>query len=155
MTPPLPLIAITANSLELVDKDYPLNQATALGLIKEAINSTKYFDKDGKIWNSQISSRNFKSTLLTRLLANTFYNPRVKVDRTWIQTGDYALERLKDHIRFCIDQDDDIITQFVEADNLKGKLDECGSFQDIIDMLYKYVYSPDEEKIYEEFPPED
>ena len=65
------------------------------------------------------------------------------------------MERLKDHIRFCIDQDDDIITQFVEADNLKGKLDECGSFQDIIDMLYKYVYSPDEEKIYEEFPPED
>jgi len=152
MTPPLPLIAITGDFIELVDKDYPFNQATAYGLIKGVNDVTKYFDNGGNVWSSKIIPQNFKFTLLTRLLAKTFYNPKIKVDRIWTRTQDYNIEELKESIRFCIGKDNDILTQFVEAENLKSKLQECCNFQDIVDMLFNYIYNPDEEKIYEEFP---
>jgi hypothetical protein len=155
MPPQLPLIAISADFLELVDKDYPLNQATAYGLIKGANNVTQYFDKEGNVWRSEIIPKNFRSTFLTRLLAKTFYNPKLDVDRIWTRTRDYNLKELKECICFCIDKDDDILTQFVEADTLKARLRGCNNFKEIVEVLSKYVYNPDEEKIYEEFPSAD
>lgn len=125
MTPPLPLIAINNGYLQLVDKDYPFNQTNALGLIRKVVDNTSYFDRNGKCWNSEIIAKDFRPTMLTRLLAYTFYNPKLVVERIWTQGGSYVLNELKQQVHYCIDKDNDILTQFLESGHLKAKLEGC------------------------------
>ena len=116
MTPPFPIVTIYRdNAIDILNGEYPLNQTTLYAYIKHESDRSRYYDKDGFIWTSSIYSQKYKPTLLTKLLANTFYNPTIKVDRTWIKIGRYELSELKEKINHCIDLDADILTQFIEC----------------------------------------
>ena len=155
MAPPFPLIVITGKHLDIVKEEHLLKQASLLWLSKGTVSETLYFDGFSKLWKSRIKPETFKPTLLKRLLAETFYNPVLQIDRVWTQADTYTIDKLKELIIQCINEDDDILTQFIEADNLKARIQDCQDFFDIIGVLTRYVFDPDEERIYEEFPPED
>jgi hypothetical protein len=92
MTPPFPIVTIYhENSIDILTGEYPLNQTSLYGYIKYKSDKYIYYTKDGFKWESSIYSQKYKPTLLTKLLANTFYNPTIKVERNWTKVGGYEL----------------------------------------------------------------
>ena len=61
------------------------------------------------------------------------------------------MTELKAKIKNCIEKDDDILTQFVEADFLKYKIETSIDFAELIENLNKYRFDIiDEELIWKE-----
>ncbi|UOQ99488.1 hypothetical protein MUN81_08350 [Hymenobacter sp. 5317J-9] len=143
---------IANNAVILVTEVDNLRTASARELLRKGPINERFFDASGRLWESEVRSGSFKPTLLNRILAHTFYNPTLEVSRTWKQAGPYALEELKALMQNCIDRDDDVLTQWVDATSLKARLEKCRQFSDIVTMLSAYVFEPDEEKIWQEFP---
>jgi hypothetical protein len=119
-----------------------LDQTTLYGYIRHTADEGIYYDKDGFKWTSAIYSRKFKPSFLTKLLANTFYNPTIKVERTWTKIGRYELSELKEEVNHCIDLDDDVLTQFIGASELKLKVKQSNSFEELVWLLFDYVFKP-------------
>jgi len=49
-----------------------------------------------------------------------------------------------------VDRGDDIITQFEEGEIIKGQINNCDSFENIIKTLDKYVFKVNEEELWKE-----
>jgi hypothetical protein len=148
MTPPFPIVTIyRENAIDILNGDYPLDQTTLYGYFKHESDKSVYYDKDGFKWTSSIYSQKYKPTLLTKLLANTLYNPTIKVERTWAKIGHYELSELIEKVNHCIDSDDDVLTQFIEGSELKAKVSNSQTFDDIVRTLIDYVFKPNSKVI--------
>ena len=72
---------------------------------------------------------------LSKLLAATFYNPRFTAQYEYRSTGFYQLDELKQALRQAIDKDSDVLTQFHGADELRDRVEQARSFDDLVDVL--------------------
>jgi len=108
------------------------------------------FDANGDKWTYTLVSDGFKNTFLVRLLAKTFYNPRLDATVIWNRLGSYSLDELKAGINLCVDKDDDIITQFEEGSVIKAAVDAAASLDEIVVVLNKYVFEVNEELLWKE-----
>ena len=120
--------------------------ATTLGAIGGFFEKTTVFDRDGRKWRAAGIKAPFKKSWWSVLLANTVYNPRVSVTVEWRQPSDYRLDQLKEAYSKAVDQDDDILTQFVEASELKKKIAEARTFDSLVEV-YRWMET---EQPYEE-----
>jgi hypothetical protein len=142
MTPKLPVIYIyRESSLDIITGEYPLDEMTLYGLFKKKSDKAIYYDQEGVKWECIISSSKYKPTILNKILANTI-NPTIKVEHLWTQIGRYTLPELKDNVKYCIDEDDDMLTQFLDANELKSRIDRCDNFNSILDTLLQFVFKP-------------
>ena len=152
MTPTFPIISIyLERGLEILNTQDPLDQITLNGLVKFDSNDCLYYDQLGIEWKSEIVSSNQKITFLSKLLAKSLYNPLVAIKRSWIQNGNCTLQDLVKKINYCIDNDDDVLTQFVDADNLKSKVDMCEDFDSLVKTLTDLIFKPNLQLIDESF----
>jgi hypothetical protein len=143
MTPPLPIVTIyREKGIDILNGEYPLDQTTLYGYIRHNSDKAIYYDKDGFKWTSEIYSQKFQPSFLTKLLARTFYNPIIKVERTWTKIGRYTLPELIEKVNHCIDLDDDLLTQFIGASELKLKVKQSKSFEELVKLLFDYVFKP-------------
>jgi|GEM_PF-6539080 len=140
------LIVIDNNGyLDLTDAPLTdLMQCSAFILFRGFYRQVRYFDENGIIWKTTKISSEYPNNIWTRFLAYTIYNPTIKVDVNWSKES-YKLEALKNDIKFQIDKDDDILTQFAEGEIIKQAIDNCISFDEIIHILNKYIFKVDEE----------
>jgi hypothetical protein len=76
--------------------------------------------------------------LVALLLANTVYNPRITVTILWREPKAYELQELKRAYSRAVDEDDDVLTQFVDAEQLQKKIGAARSFEELIDV-YKWM----------------
>jgi len=72
---------------------------------------------------------------LSKLLAATIYNPRLTVRYEYRSLGRYELAELKRALLTAIDRDDDVLTQFHEAEDLKRRVEAAASFDDVAEVL--------------------
>jgi len=135
--------------LNLVPMKGHLSKATALGFIRQTEQKVA-FDGNGKKWTYRLTSVKFRDSFVTRLLAHTFYNPVIDVEPEWTMQGNYGLQELQAVINQCVDKDDDIITQFVDADTIKAAVLKANSFDDLYDTLNKYVFEVNEDELWKE-----
>ena len=153
MTQPLfPLICITkSNGIDLVPAESHFSKVAASALFNTSIfHNTLLFDKNYTIWKYQQVSDKFKNNLLTKLLAKTFYNPLLEAKIIWTNAGSFKLKDLQEKLKFCVDEDDDIITQFEEAEIIKASIDQATNFDEIIKVLEKYIFAVNEEELLKE-----
>lgn len=138
--PVFPLINIyDLYHVDLLSSDINLFKAKTSELLDMGDESLVY-DASGKVWRYKLSSKSFKNTFLRRLLAYTFYNPEYDTQPVWSQKGEYELDDLKDSLKQCVDKDDDVITQYEDADIIKREIDISFTFPDLVDVLNKYVF---------------
>jgi hypothetical protein len=149
-TYPIILTDNTTGYLDLIDNGDYLTNSNALGLIKQVQKNFQAYDKDGLLWKVDKVDSNYKVNGLTKFLAYTVYNPQIKVTIAWTKISDYTLDDLKRDINRQVDRDDDIITQFEEAEIIKGEIENCDSFDNIIKTLNKYVFKVNEEVLWKE-----
>lgn len=96
------------------------------------------YDAEGRKWQAKGIDSRYRRTWWTLLLANTVYNPRITVTLVWREPKTYALEELKLVYSKAVDKDDDILTQFVEARELKKKISEAESFVNLVEV-YRWM----------------
>lgn len=147
--PHFPIIAANDSHFVQVIKAPWAESGNVLGVLKQKVDDL-FFDSSGVKWTVRSTSDRVRNTWLTRLLAETVYNPRIPVKVEWTAIGRYHIEELKAAIREQLEKDDDILTQFVDADTIKAGLNAAKSFQEVIAMLNKYVFEVDEEALWKE-----
>ena len=149
---PIILTDDTTGNLELVENSdhYILTTTTVLGLFKASHKRFKAYDKDGYVWKIDNVESNYKINRLSKFLAYTIYNPQLKISLRWTKIREYQIDELKTDIYNQVDKDDDIITQWEEADFIKQRIETCKSFDAIVETLNRYVFKVDEEQLWKE-----
>lgn len=148
--PVFPLINIyDSYHVDLLTSDTNLYKMTIAELLDMNTESALY-DSEGNMWQCKLVAKSFKSTFLRRLLAYTIYNPEYEVQPVWTKTGQYELDDLKDILNTCVDKDDEVITQYEDAEIIKREIDISFTFPDLVDVLNKYVFNVRLDEIAEE-----
>jgi hypothetical protein len=142
MTPDFPLISIYRDqALYIFKNDDKLRTISTFTFLKQDPSDSILYDRSGNKWTFKFINYKIKNDFKTRFLANTFYNPAIKVEVEWSLIGTYTLEALKTALCNSVDNDKrDLIAQFVEAETIKTQLKNCDSFDKIIDTLNKLVF---------------
>jgi hypothetical protein len=109
-----------------------------LGAIGSSFVKSAVFDSTGQKWQAKGIHSRYKRSWWTVLLANTVYNPWTTVTVLWEEPKTFALEELKQVYSKAVDRDDDILTQFVEAGELKKRISGAQSFEQLIEV-YKWM----------------
>lgn len=105
-----------------------------LGAIGGSFVKSTVFDSAGQKWQPRGIQSRYKRSWWTVLLANTVYNPWTMVTVLWGEPKTYALEELKQAYLKAVDRDDDILTQFVEAAELKKRISDAQSFDQLVEV---------------------
>lgn len=93
------------------------------------------FHHDGNRYEVAAAEAARPLSVLSRVLATTVYNPQIAVRYEYRNCGPYRVDELRDSVAAAIDKDDDVLTQFHTADELKQRLDRALSFEDVADVL--------------------
>ncbi len=91
---------------------------------------TIVFDAEGVLW-SFVYEGTKELGLFGKILAQV-YNPSVLRTVQWTRLREYDFAELQGAYREAIRKDDDILTQFVDADKLIGWIDECKDFNGLV-----------------------
>ncbi len=150
MEPPFPLIIVYKNQMPLiVEAAGELSSAAVIVVLRQQENVA--FDRNGEKWSYKlVGSRAISFT--SKILAYTFYNPMMEVRAVWTKLGPYPVKELQAVLSHCVDQDDDILTQFIEPEHLKHAIHNAPTFDELYRVLQKYVYQVDAEELERVFP---
>jgi len=116
----------------------PMKKMTALGVFSGFYERLQVYDADGKVWRVKEVQSGVKKSWWRVLLANSVYNPSLDIRFVWSEPQAYALDDLKKVYAAAVDLDDDDLTQFVEAAELKAKIVTAGSFDDLV-RVYRWM----------------
>ena len=121
------------STLELVEAIPETVDASVLGILHEGWRYELYFLPNGtKISLLPVSGHEIKNRPLWVFLANTVYNPTRQLSVRPIESGTFRIDELKTSIVRWLDRDDDILTQFLEADDIKFLLAPVQTFDDLV-----------------------
>ena len=121
------------------EPDFTLDRKMKLlGVFSGFYELSEVFDAAGRAWRvEELQCRYRKSWWLTALV-HTVFNPWVDVSFSWREPAEYRIKDLKTAYSNSVDQDDDILTQFVEAAELKSKIAAAESFEDLV-RVYEWM----------------
>lgn len=114
----------------------PERSTTAAAFHKSWWRGVRFFHRNGHRYEVASAVPSQPLGRLSKMLANTIYNPKLTVRYEYQSTGSYELPELRQALVDAIEKDDDILTQFHEADELKQRLNVAGTFDDIVDVLH-------------------
>jgi hypothetical protein len=134
LTPKGPLFIVSKKprSFDFQAKAKTHIQATRLTLISTADSACLAFDSAGTVWSFCYERPPGGFSALARFLAHTFYNPVSRVSITWAMVRPYDFEELSQHYLAAIADDDDVLTQFVERDELCARVRACSTFAEMV-----------------------
>ena len=108
---------------------------TTLGVASRFWERSRIYGPDGLVWRPvPAAPADVVLPVLPWLLA-VVYNPVRTLSLRYERTGEYQLPQLKQRIRECVEQDDDILTQFMEADEIKAALDKATDFEAVAALV--------------------
>lgn len=135
MKPEFPLILeLKHNYLDLVPDEDAVKSASAYGILYGKGNGI-CFDSNNRKWRLTLTSSKIKNNTFTKLLAATFYNPTVETVALWEPIGNYEMDELKKMVINCIENDDDVLTQFIEVDEFSDKVSQCNTLQEVYNTI--------------------
>ena len=89
------------------------------------------YDSAGNVWEFRFRHAKEYSSL-AKLLAQ-FYNPVKPISLTWHQHRTYELSELQKAYLEALAHDDDILTQFVEEDELRKRIEQSANFSELLE----------------------
>ena len=116
---------------------------SAYGFHKPWWKGVSFFHRDGMRYEVLTATPSRSLWPLSKLLAATIYNPKFTVQYEFRSIGPYEVDDLKQAVADAIDNDDDILTQFHEADELKELLAEARTFDAVLKLLRFAQTDPD------------
>ena len=108
---------------------------SAHGLHKPWWQGVKIYHRNGYVYEVESATSEEPLAPMSKLLAATIYNPTFNVQYAYRSTGFYKLDDLKQALHAAIDKDDDVLTQFHEAGELREMVTKAASFDDFVEVL--------------------
>ena len=108
---------------------------TAYALAKRRYVAWHIYGPDGQVRRIEALAPARPLGPIRKLLAYTLYNPQLETTVTYAQPRRYALEEPKDALRRAVEQDDDILTQFYEADELGQQISVATTHADLVSVI--------------------
>ena len=100
---------------------FRLGSAKKYAFIAYAANETK--------WKMRYESPGFSIwTRLTQYLRT----PKILVPVRWLHRGSYRIDELRSTFLKALEHDDDVLTQFVEREELISRLNAAGTFEELV-----------------------
>ena len=96
----------------------------------------RFYDAQGVLWSATVAKAPFKVNIWTRVLGQ-IYNPKFSVELGWKNERSYEFSELQEDVCKCVDMDDDILTQFIEADKLKKLIRQASNFHHLFNRMKK------------------
>ena len=117
-------------------RDLPEQRATsAHGFHKPWWKGVKLYHRNGYRFEVEKATPEQELPPLSKLMAATIHNPTFNVNYEYQSTGFYKIDELKQALRGAVEKDDDVLTQFHEAEELISRIDAAKDFGDLVDML--------------------
>ena len=117
-------------------RDLPEQRATsAHGFHKPWWKGVKLYHRNGYRYEVEKATPEEELPPLSKLMAATIHNPTFNVNYEYQSTGFYQLDELKQALRAAVEKDDDVLTQFHEAEELISRIDAAKDFSGLVDML--------------------
>ena len=101
----------------------------------------RIYHRNGYVYEVEAAKPETELPALSKVLAATLYNPTYNIAYEYRSTGFYQLDDLKKAVDQAIDADDDVLTQFHEAEELHEMVAKANSFDDVVEVL---VYAASE-----------
>lgn len=150
--PLFPLLEVYKdNYFVIIEDEEILKRCKASFLLSQHKYKGCCFDAEGNKWEYERQSKSYRSTVLKTILSNLgLFNPWIVTIPVFTQKGTYGIDALKQILKKCVDADDDVITQFAEADIINRAIEKASDFNEILAVFEKYIFNPDEEEIWKE-----
>lgn len=116
--------------------DLPAERSTsAYGFHKPWWKGVKIYHRNGYVYEVEGAKPVNPLPPMSKLLAATLYNPTFVAQYEYRSTGFYKIDELKQALRDAVERDDDILTQFHDADDLYARIAAAKVFDDLVDVL--------------------
>ncbi len=124
---------------DILYNDNDFSECNLLGLIKGFYKNMLCYDGFGNTWKASDVESKYKINQMTVFLANTIYNPKIKVNYKWKQDKKYIFDDLKKRIITLIKNDDDILTQYHEKAVLINLINRTNDFGELVKNIQKNI----------------
>jgi hypothetical protein len=114
-----------------VDAAQAGKRVSRLSLVTEYDSKCTIYDSVGMAWGFHFVGRKEKCSLLDRLLVG-FYNPSREFPVSYSQLRSYQFAELQRAYLDGVAHDDDILTQFVDADELTKRIEQASNFTELL-----------------------
>src|SRR5262245_9000443 len=105
-------------------RDLPEQRATsAHGFHKPWSNGVKLYHRNCYRYEVEKATPEEELPPLSKAMAATIHNPTFNVQYEYTSTGFYQIDELKQALRAAVEKDDDVLTQFHEAEELTSRID--------------------------------
>ena len=122
-------------SVRLMDQLPLMVEANLLAVINRYFEGTTIYRHDGIKLSIEPMVATPERSLWNVVLANTIYNPVRVYSVRYRERGSYSLDEVRENILAAVAADDDILTQFLDAPEIKSRLARSESFEDIVDLV--------------------
>ncbi|MFD2785837.1 hypothetical protein [Hymenobacter rubripertinctus] len=146
MTPAFPLFClhkVKEPYVYLVEEAQDLSHYTLAGYYNSQRHPELYFDATGRKFGCKLKLK--RSFGKWQKLVSYFYWGRISVESHWYSIGLYSLAELKEQVALCIVADDDILTQFIEAEHLLSLVEQARHFEDLYMVLSGAIYNSEDD----------
>jgi hypothetical protein len=116
--------------------DLPAERMTsAHGFHQPWWKGVKLYHRNGYRYEVETATPEGPLPPLSKALAATIYNPQFKAQYTYLSTGFYQIDELKQALHDAVKKDDDVLTQFHDAEELCEMVAKASTFDDLVAML--------------------
>ena len=130
------VIAIGPRGYAAVWPERPATQMTTPYAVANGFwNELALYDHEGQVWRVAGVELPGGASGWRRLLARTVWNPRTTARISYRDPDPYELPALKQALRGTLGIDDDVLTQFHEAEEIEAWLEQASSFDEVVATL--------------------
>jgi hypothetical protein len=142
MTPVFPLLCLHEEAKPycyLVEEVEELGYCSLTGYYDSQRNPELYFDASGRKFRHKLKlKRSFGR--FQKALSYVYWGT-VPVESEWYLIGNYCFEELKEQVERCVKADDDVLTQFIEPEDLTLLVQQARHFEDLYMVLHGAIYN--------------
>ena len=111
------------------------HETTPYAVARGFWDGLELYDASGRLWRVDGVELPAGTSSWRRLLARTVWNPRTTARIAYREPESYELPALKHALRRTLGVDDDVLTQFHEAEEIEAWLERASSFDDVVAAL--------------------
>jgi hypothetical protein len=108
-------------------------KASRLALLGDGDSHGVVYDSEGVVWNYRWERPKKRPGMWAEVIAQV-YNPVSEVNVAWARVREYPFDELRKVYLEAVELDDDILTQFVDGDELTERIKRALDFFELVDV---------------------
>lgn len=138
--PNFPVLVLDKHGyIDIINSSKELTKCSLVAFLNGFYESLEAFELGGLAWKVNEAKTTHRINWFTKFLTYSFYNPKIDVQIDWKVQKNYKLDILKERLVKFIDEDDDIYTQFNDAETLRNVINNTASLSELVDNVKKYI----------------